>query len=140
MKLALKYSLFAAISTVLNLGMQFATFSFYKGPFELYIAMMLGTGGGLLSKYVLDKKYIFYHQTKDLKDDTKKFILYSAMGVITTLIFWGCEIGFDTLFRIPSAKYTGAVIGLLIGYVTKYNLDKRFVFVSSTSEAIDETT
>jgi len=51
------------------------------------------------------------------------------MGVFTTIIFWGTEIAFDILFQDPNAKYLGAVIGLSIGYVIKYFLDKRYVFI-----------
>ena len=50
------------------------------------------------------------------------------MGVFTTLIFWGFEILFDKLFEHELSKYAGAVIGLSIGYIVKYNLDKKFVF------------
>jgi putative flippase GtrA len=65
---------------------------------------------------------------KDKKEDSQKFILYSIMGVFTTLIFWGFEIGFDYIFDSEIAKYIGAIIGLSIGYITKYFLDKKFVF------------
>ena len=50
------------------------------------------------------------------------------MGVFTTLIFWGTEIAFDAMGDEPWLRYLGAVIGLSIGYVTKYYLDRRFVF------------
>jgi putative flippase GtrA len=76
----------------------------------------------------LDKKYIFFHKPKSKKDDGKKFFLYSLMGVFTTFIFWGFEIGFDYMFESQNAKYIGAVIGLGIGYIVKYFLDKKFVF------------
>jgi putative flippase GtrA len=85
----------------------------------------LGTLSGLLLKYFLDKKYIFFYETSSKKDDGKKFFLYSLMGVFTTLIFWAFELGFEFLWQ---KKYLGAVIGLLIGYIVKYQLDKRYVF------------
>lgn len=50
------------------------------------------------------------------------------MGVFTTFIFWGFEIGFDLIFKTEMAKYIGAVFGLSIGYIIKYFLDKKFVF------------
>jgi putative flippase GtrA len=91
--------------------------------------MFLGTLAGLVLKYILDKKYIFYHETKGKKDEGKKFFLYSLMGVFTTFIFWGFEIGFFYIFENQNAKYIGAVIGLSIGYITKYYLDKKYVFI-----------
>ena len=127
--LALKYSIFAVISTLFNLLFQYLSFLFYAGFGSLYVAMFFGTLAGLIAKYILDKKYIFYHTPKDKKDDARKFALYSLMGVFTTIIFWGTEIAFDTLSQDPNAKYLGAVIGLTVGYVIKYFLDKKYVFI-----------
>lgn len=128
MLLVLKYSLFALIATIINLFTQFISLAIYSQNFSLYIAMFFGTLTGLIAKYILDKKYFFYYVVKDKKEDSQKFILYSIMGVFTTLIFWGFEIGFDYIFDSEIAKYIGAIIGLSIGYITKYFLDKKFVF------------
>jgi len=127
--LALKYSLFAVLSTLVNLLFQYFSFTLYAGWGSLYVAMFVGTLAGLVAKYILDKKWIFYHTPKDKKDDAKKFALYSLMGVFTTVIFWGTEMAFYYLVPNPNAKYIGAVIGLSIGYIIKYFLDKRFVFI-----------
>jgi len=123
-----RYILFALVSTIVNLMFQYISFLFYNGSFSLYIAMFVGTLSGLVVKYILDKKYIFFYETKTNKENGKKFILYSLMGVFTTFIFWIFEIGFDYIFEYENAKYIGAVLGLSIGYVVKYNLDKKFVF------------
>ncbi len=128
MFLVFKYSFFALIATIINLFTQFLIFAIYLQDFSLYIAMFFGTITGLIAKYILDKKYIFYYVVKDKKEDSQKFILYSIMGVFTTVIFWGFEIGFDYIFDSEIAKYIGAVIGLSIGYIIKYFLDKKFVF------------
>lgn len=125
-----KFIFFAGISTLINILFQYISFLTYSGVAALYIAMLFGTLAGLLTKYILDKKFIFYHEPKDKKDDAKKFALYSLMGVFTTIIFWGTEIAFDTFFQIPNAKYLGAIVGLSIGYVIKYFLDKKFVFIN----------
>jgi len=134
--LAIKYTLFAAVSTLFNLLFQYLSFLLYAGFGSLYAAMFFGTLAGLIAKYILDKKFIFYHTPKDKKDDAKKFALYSLMGVFTTIIFWGTEIAFDTLSQDPKAKYLGAVIGLSIGYIIKYFLDKKFVFIHKEEVAI----
>lgn len=126
--IALRYTLFAVLSTAVNIAFQYISFLIYSGFLALYVAMFVGTVAGLVLKYVLDKKYIFFHTPKSKKDDGKKFFLYSLMGVFTTFIFWGFEIGFDLAFEDEGAKYLGAVIGLSIGYIVKYYLDKRFVF------------
>jgi putative flippase GtrA len=127
--LVIKYSVFAVISTICNLLFQYLSFLAYAGFASLYVAMFAGTLAGLVAKYILDKKYIFYHDPIDKKDDAKKFALYSFMGIFTTIIFWGSEIAFDALFQGQYAKYIGAVVGLSIGYVIKYFLDKKYVFI-----------
>lgn len=128
MELAFKYTVFSIASTFVNIFIQYTTFLFYEGPFNLYIAMFLGTLSGLFLKYFLDKKYIFFHKSKNKKDNSKKFILYSFMGLSTTSIFWGFEILFNIMFDSKFAKYIGAILGLSIGYYIKYFLDKKFVF------------
>ena len=129
--IAFRYILFAIFSTILNLMFQYLSFLVYNGFLSLYIAMFIGTLAGLILKYILDKKYIFFHTPDSKKDDGKKFALYSLMGVFTTMIFWGFEIGFDHIFEDENAKYFGAVLGLSIGYVVKYFLDKKFVFIDT---------
>ncbi len=128
--LALRYILFALIATAANLLCQYLSLSLYSDSGALYIAMFFGTLVGLVLKYVLDKKYIFFHTPKNRKDDGKTFLLYSFMGGVTTAVFWGFEIGFDQAFESDAAKYVGAFIGLSIGYILKYLLDKKFVFRS----------
>ena len=126
--IAFRYVVFAIISTLVNLAFQYLSFLLYNGFLSLYVAMFFGTLAGLVLKYILDKKYIFFHTPKSKKDDGKKFLLYSLMGVFTTFIFWGFEITCDYFFAFENAKYLGAVIGLSIGYIVKYQLDKKFVF------------
>ncbi|CAA6802134.1 MAG: Unknown protein [uncultured Campylobacterales bacterium] len=118
----IKYSIFAIISTIVNLAFQYLSFYFYSGCLSLYIAIFWGTLFGLIVKYILDKNFIFYDTSKK---HSKKFALYSIMGILTTAIFCGTEIAFDHLFDL---KYTGAVVGLSIGYIIKYFLDKKYVF------------
>jgi len=134
MSLVFKYGFFAVLATIVNLAFQYLSLTLYGGMFSLYIAMFWGTLAGLVLKYILDKKYIFYHIPKDKKDDGKKFVLYSIMGVFTTVIFWGTELGFDYLFESEFAKYVGAVLGLGVGYVMKYFLDKKYVFRGEINE------
>ena len=127
--IAIKYTIFAAISTLFNLLFQYFSFLVYIGFGSIYVAMLFGTLAGLVAKYILDKKFIFYHTPTDKKDNAKKFALYSLTGIFTTIIFWATEIAFDALSQDPNAKYLGTVIGLSIGYVIKYFLDRKYVFI-----------
>lgn len=129
MRKIISYALFAFLATVVNLGLQWLSFLLYNGLSAIYVAMFWGTVGGLLVKYVLDKIYIFDYKAGSIKDDLRTFLLYSCMGLFTTLIFWGTELLFDTAFhRCYYAKYFGAITGLTIGYISKYFLDRKFVF------------
>ena len=60
----------------------------------------------------------------------KRFSLYTAMGIITTAIFWSIETIFWLFWQTDAMRELGAVIGLSIGYVVKYNLDRRYVFTN----------
>ncbi|MCX8131533.1 MAG: GtrA family protein [Clostridia bacterium] len=126
--LPIKYALFALLSMCINLLTQYLSLNIYNKKYSLYIAIFFGTLIGLIVKFVLDKKLIFYYRSKTKSQDIYKFILYSFLGVFTTLIYWGFEISFDYFLSFSAAKYIGAVTGLTIGYLIKYNLDKRFVF------------
>lgn len=128
MRLTLLYALLAAIATGANIGAQDLLVRLYDGHFAVALSVAFGTGVGLIVKYVLDKRYIFRFQAKNAAHDGQTFVLYALMGLITTAIFWGFEFGFDHLFQTREMRYLGAVIGLAIGYVAKYALDKRFVF------------
>jgi putative flippase GtrA len=56
------------------------------------------------------------------------------MGVLTTIIFWAIELAFEHIYQTKEMRYLGGIIGLAIGYIIKYQLDKRFVFVKDSYE------
>lgn len=126
--LALRYTVFAAIATLVNLLTQELTIRAYTGSYALYLSIGVGTITGLVCKYLLDKHYIFAYRTENHQDNLGRFILYTLTGAFTTALFWGMELGFDYLYGTRLARYTGAVLGLSIGYAVKYRLDKHFVF------------
>lgn len=129
--LVLRYSAFAVLATIANLGMQRLVLRGGDGPWMFIAAVFAGTLVGLVIKYLLDKRWIFYDVGTGLKAHGQKFGLYTAMGVVTTAIFWGTETLFWVLWHTDAMRETGAVLGLAVGYVTKYHLDRRFVFTDS---------
>lgn len=122
------YSLFAIISTIANIASQDISIRLYDDSFGVLLSVIIGTGAGLVVKYLLDKKYIFKFKVDNLKHDSHTFVLYTIMGLVTTVIFWGFEFGFDYYFNSKEMRYLGGIIGLAIGYWIKYHLDKKFVF------------
>ena len=108
----------------------------YEGPLSVEISILVGTVIGLPLRYFLEKRYIFNFTSKNLGHDGKLFVFYSAMGVITTLIFWGTEYAFHLVYDTALMRYLGGIIGLSIGFYVKYQLDKKYVFVNSFDEAV----
>ena len=119
---------FAAISTLLNLLTQRVILSFKKTNLYFLIAVLLGTLVGLITKFFLDKNYIFFDDNNHISNLKKKFGLYTLMGAFSTIIFWGTESIFWIIWRTENMREIGAVLGLTIGYVIKYRLDKNYVF------------
>lgn len=131
MKLAVAYTVFAIIATIANIAAQDITAHIYIGMYSIILSVIAGTAVGLVIKYILDKHYIFRFQTRNITHNSKIFVLYTLMGIVTTLIFWFFELGFNHFFQTKQMRYFGGVIGLSIGYIVKYQLDKRFVFRAS---------
>jgi putative flippase GtrA len=135
-KIAVLYSLFAGLSTVVNIGSQMLSMLIYSGTYAIEISILIGTLAGLPLRYFLEKRYIFSFQSKSIKHDGQLFVLYSFMGVFTTAIFWGTEYAFHLIFTTDVMRYIGGVLGLTIGYYIKYQLDKRFVFVNKSTKEV----
>ncbi|MCW8826955.1 MAG: GtrA family protein [Gammaproteobacteria bacterium] len=128
MKVAVTYTIIAIIATLANIGGQELVVQLWPFEYLVTLSIFFGTGVGLVVKYLLDKRYIFQFTTDNLSHDAKLFVLYTAMGVITTAIFWGVEWSFHAIYQTKEMRYLGGVIGLAIGYLIKYQLDKRYVF------------
>lgn len=130
MKTALLYALGALLAIVVNIGTQELALVFLAGfPGEVVLSVVSGTVTGLVFKYVWDKALIFGYRTHSTSRNLQTFAGYTLTGLGTTAIFWGFEFGFDLLFGTKLMRYVGGVIGLIIGYVLKYQLDRRYVFV-----------
>jgi hypothetical protein len=127
-QLVVRYALFALLAMAVNIGSQALFIACYSQRFAIELSILLGTGLGLLAKYVLDKKYIFQFKAQSVAHDSQRFILYALMGGVTTVIFWGSEYLFQAAFATNFMRYVGGSLGLVIGYLIKYRLDKRFVF------------
>lgn len=132
--LVLRYAAFAVVAVLVNLATQRAVLA-VDWPREgagLTAAIAAGTLTGLVVKYLLDKRWIFFDLENGLAAHGRKFVLYTAMGLVTTAIFWGSETLFWLAWRTDTMRELGAVLGLAVGYVTKYQLDKRFVFARAS--------
>jgi putative flippase GtrA len=129
--LVIRYAFFAIMATLANLAIQRAVLWFGDSSTLFALAVGTGTATGLLIKYILDKLWIFEDISAGLKVSVKKFLLYTAMGIVTTAIFWGVETAFWLFWQTDMMRELGAVIGLSIGYLIKYRLDRRYVFTDA---------
>lgn len=127
--LVLRYVAFALIATLINLATQRLVLAVLPpDAVGFTLALLAGTATGLVAKYWLDKNWIFFDTSAGMAAHGRKFGLYTVMGIVTTLIFWGMETGFWLAWRTEAMREVGALVGLGIGYVVKYHLDRRFVF------------
>ncbi|MFN4278681.1 GtrA family protein [Thermosynechococcus sp.] len=126
--LIVRYTAFAVIASFVNLFSQRVILLMGQSLPYFVTAVVVGTLGGLVVKYYLDKRWIFFDHKKGLRHDSRQFSLYAVMGVFTTAIFWGFETVFWLIWQSHFLREIGAIIGLTIGYVLKYHLDKRYVF------------
>jgi putative flippase GtrA len=102
-----------------------------SGSSGLVLALVVGTAVGLVVKYLLDKRWIFGDLSRGAQAHARRFSLYAATGVVTTAIFWGAEAGAWAVWGTDAAREAGAVLGLAVGYVCKYQLDRRLVFTEA---------
>ena len=126
--LVLRYSAFCVMSIAANIATQAIALELYSGVFAIALSMAAGTGTGLTLKYILDKTFIFNHRFDSSLTEAKHFILYTSMGIITTAIFWTTEALFHAAFKSDEMRYVGAILGLIAGYLIKYQLDRKYVF------------
>lgn len=123
----IRYVIFAILATIANLGTQEIVIRTVPVA-PLTVSIIMGTAAGFILKYLLDKKWVFDDGYSGHRQELQKITLYGVFSVFTTLVFWGFEVAFWVIWRTDFAKYTGAVLGLAIGYVAKFVLDRTFVF------------
>lgn len=126
--LVIRYAAFAVVATVANLGAQRAVLAWSDSAAMFALAVLVGTAVGLVVKYALDKRFIFADRTRGFAATGRQFGLYSVMGLVTTAIFWATETAFWLAFGTHTAREVGAVLGLTVGYIVKYRLDRAYVF------------
>ena len=131
-QLVLRYGAFAILAVLANLLTQRLVLAAAAPVTSVQIgyglALVSGTGVGLVLKFILDKRWIFHDAVQSVRAETGKFWRYTLTGIATTLLFWGAETWFWLVWQTDLMREAGAILGLSVGYVVKYNLDKRFVF------------
>lgn len=128
---SLRYAISAVVSVVANLvAQQITVVGVSAAP--LMVSIIVGTIVGFAVKYLMDKTWTFREAYTTHKAEAHRVTLSGLFSVLTTLIFWAFELGFYAIWQTDFAKYTGAVLGLSIGYIIKFWLDRRHVFREAT--------
>ena len=83
-------------------------------------------------KFVLDKYIVFNKREKNLKQTSKEFSLYFIFAILTTLENIGIQFIMSNF--IGTDYWISLLIALTTGYITKYFLDKYFVFKTRSQE------
>lgn len=127
-----RYAGFAVAAIFINLLNQNAVLTWLgQYWFGIYVAIFFGNAAGLVFKFIADKYWVFDDVDPSLVANSKKFAMYAFFGVFTTLVFWAVELAFHYMFNSVLMTNIGAVTGLCIGYVIKYNLDKHVTFAAA---------
>jgi hypothetical protein len=130
MRMTVMYTAFAIAAIAANLITQSLILHLVRNQYAISCAILGGTMAGLALKYLLDKQWIFMHEHVNATQNARTFVLYSMMGIVTTLIFWLAELTATHLSASSLSRNIGAILGLTVGYYVKYKLDKKFVFVT----------
>ncbi len=121
-----RYVAIAVLGSVANLATQ-ALVS-HLLPALVIMSVLAGTATGFGIKFILDKIYVFTDPFEGAMREARKLALYGGSAVGTTLLFWGIEAAFWHFGGTDAARYTGGGIGLALGNIIKYQLDRRLAF------------
>ena len=116
------YFLFALLASFINIIGQHIFLTFNK---NLFLAVIVGSGAGLVFKYVLDNNFVF-----DGKQpiNIKTFFIYAFVGACITPIIWIVEVIFLNIFGTVFMRDIGALLGLALAYFLKFDMDNSYVF------------
>jgi hypothetical protein len=118
---------FALLAVAGNLGAQWLV-TRVLGPYSMFlIELVAGTGVGVVIKFLLDRAFIFDDSAKQ-RPVAKQATLYLMTSVATTILFWGGEGLCVLLLGKTDARFAVGAFVLSVGYLLKYQLDKRITF------------
>ena len=142
----LLYFTFAAFMIILNYGIQklnqfiaptlcssFAGVDWFqilycttKPNMSQFVGSVFAVGITYLIKFFLDKFLVFKALSKKLKQTSKEFIKYFMFAILTTLENLGIQFVLTNLFG--TILEISVFVALSIGYLTKFFLDRTYVF------------
>ncbi|MFX1279622.1 MAG: GtrA family protein [Promethearchaeota archaeon] len=110
------------------------TFYCSTDPYNMpeLIGSIVAVGITYVIKFFLDKYIVFKRGDTELKETSIEFIKYFGFAILTTAENIGIQFLMTNFLNSPLE--VSFIIALSIGYLTKFFLDKRYVFLKKIEE------
>ena len=96
------------------------------------IGSIVAVGITYIIKFFLDKYIVFKKTGTKLKETSLEFIKYFGFAILTTIENIGIQFLLTNYLNAPLEL--SFIIALSIGYLTKFFIDKKFVFIIENRE------
>ena len=90
------------------------------------IGSIAAVGITYIIKFFLDKYIVFKKSSLKIKETSQEFLKYFGFAILTTIENIGIQFILTNFFKTPLEL--SFIIALSIGYLTKFFLDKKYVF------------
>ncbi|MBY8988037.1 MAG: GtrA family protein [Candidatus Lokiarchaeota archaeon] len=90
------------------------------------IGSIAAIGITYIIKFFLDKYIVFKKSSLKIKETSQEFLKYFGFAILTTIENIGIQFLLTNFFNAPLEL--SVIIALTIGYITKFFLDKKYVF------------
>lgn len=92
------------------------------------IGSIIAVGITYIIKFFLDKFIVFKKTEKELKQTSIEFLKYFGFAILTTIENIGIQFLLTNFLNTPLE--ISFIVALTIGYLTKYFLDRKYVFIN----------
>jgi len=99
-----------------------------RDPYNMpeLVGSIIAVGITYIVKFILDKFVVFQKKGIQLKETSEEFLKYFGFAIITTLENIGIQFLMTNFIGTPLE--ISMVVALVIGYITKFLLDRKYVF------------
>lgn len=110
-----------------NIGF-FQTFYCSTNTFDIpeLVGSILAVGITYIIKFFLDKYLVFKKKGEELKETSIEFMKYFGFAILTTIENIGIQFFLSNFMNAPLE--ISLIVALTIGYLTKFFLDRKYVF------------
>ncbi len=91
------------------------------------VGSIIAVGITYIIKFFLDKFIVFEKKSMEIKETSQQFIKYFLFAIVTIIENIVIQFIFSNFIGTPLE--IGLIVALSIGYLTKFFLDKKYVFI-----------